>query len=120
MAELRSQEEKEAFVTSDRCSKQGDWGTIYKQDETVVARDIVGETILVPIRGKLADLQRIFALNEVGAYIWSKLDGESTLESICDDLQMEFDVSRELAERDMSEFIDELLEMDLIMGIKSK
>jgi hypothetical protein len=105
-------------VSSDGSPEQGYWEKIYKRDETVVTRDIVGDTILVPIRGKLADMQRIFALNEVGAYIWSKLDGESSLGKICDDLQLDFDVQREQAERDMSEFISEMVEADLIVGIK--
>jgi hypothetical protein len=93
------------------------WEKIYKRDETVVARDIVGETILVPIRGKLADMQRIFTLNDVGTFIWHNLDGERSLDEICDDLQAEFDVNREQAERDMSDFISELLEAELIVGM---
>ena len=40
--------------------------TIYQHSPDVVARQILGETLLVPIRGELADLQRIFALNPAG------------------------------------------------------
>ena len=96
---------------------QGYWEKKYRRDETVITRDIVGETILVPVRGKLADMQRIFTLNDVGAYIWANLDGERSLAQICDDLQMDFDVQREQAERDLSDFISELLEAELIVGM---
>jgi hypothetical protein len=74
--------------------------------------------ILVPIRGKLADMQRIFTLNDVGAYIWSSLDGERSLGEICEDLRLDFDVKKEQAQRDMSDFISELLEADLIVGVE--
>jgi hypothetical protein len=100
--------------------EQGYWEKVYKKDETVVTRDIVGETILVPIRGKLADMQRIFSLNDVGAYIWSSLDGERSLGEICEDLRLDFDVQSDQAQRDMSEFISQLLEADLIVGVESK
>jgi hypothetical protein len=98
--------------------EHGYWEKVYKRDETVVTRDIVGEMILVPIRGKLADMQRIFTLNDVGAYIWSSLDGERSLGEICEDLRLDFDVKKEQAQRDMSEFIGELLEADLIVGVE--
>ena len=94
------------------------WEKIIKKDETVITREIVGETILVPIRGKLADMQRIFTLNAVGAYIWSSLDGERSLGEICDDLRTEFDVQKEQAENDLCDFIYELQEADLIIGMK--
>jgi hypothetical protein len=88
----------------------------FKQEAHVVTREIVGETILVPIQGKLADMQRIFTLNDVGAYIWSNLDGSKDLEAICQGLAIEFDVRREQAECDLNEFISELVEAELIVG----
>lgn len=89
---------------------------VFKRDQDVVAREIVGETILVPIRGKLADLQRIFTLNEVGVHIWSNLDGNKDLRAICQGLETAFDVRREQAEADLAEFISELEEAELIVG----
>jgi hypothetical protein len=108
---------KEDLVSKSGSLDQGYWEKKYCRDETVVTRDIVGETILVPVRGKLADMQRIFTLNDVGAYIWANLDGEQSLAQICDGLQMDFDVQREQAERDLSDFISELLEAELIVGM---
>jgi hypothetical protein len=104
-------------VTTPGNTEHGYWGKKYKRDETVVTREIVGETILVPIRGKLADMQRIFTLNDVGAYIWAGLNGERALGEICEDLQSDFDVEREQAERDVSDFISELIEAELIFGM---
>ena len=104
-------------MTVSEIPDQGSWDEIYKQEENIVTREIVGETILVPIRGKLADMQRIFTLNEVGAYIWSSLDGERSLGDICEGLQSEFDVGSDQARSDVVDFISELLGADLIVGI---
>jgi hypothetical protein len=108
---------KGIIVTKSEIPDKGCWDEIYKQEEYIITREIVGETILVPIRGKLADMQRIFTLNEVGAYIWSSLDGEKSLGHICEGLQSEFDVGSDQAKRDMVDFVSELLEADLIVGI---
>jgi hypothetical protein len=53
----------------------------------------------------------------VGAYIWAGLNGERSLGEICEDLQSDFDVEREQAERDVSDFISELIEAELIFGM---
>ena len=104
------------MVTSTETQEDLFWNTCFKQEDHVVTREIVGETILVPIRGKLADMQRIFTLNDVGAYIWNQLDGRIGLENICRGIVTEFDVFREQAKNDLNEFISELLEAELIVG----
>jgi hypothetical protein len=103
-------------VTSSESQETSYWGTCFKQEAHVVTREIIGETILVPIQGKLADMQRIFTLNEVGAYIWSNLDGVKNMEEICQGLEETFVVEREQAEIDLNDFIYELLEAELIIG----
>ena len=87
---------------------------IFKKNDDVVSREIAGETILVPIRGKLADMQNIFSLNPVAKYIWEQLNGELTLEDIRNGIMNSFDVKDKNAEEDLHEFIDDLLKADLI------
>jgi hypothetical protein len=86
---------------------------ISRLDEQVVSRTIVGETIVVPIRGKLADLQRIFALDPVADFIWKKLDGTTTLREIRDEIVGAFEVDDKTAAADLLEFVDHLLEEGL-------
>lgn len=87
---------------------------IAKKDQELVSRYIAGETIIVPIRGKLADLQRIFVVDTVAAYIWQQLDGRKRLDEILEDILAEFDVERERARTDLEEFIAELAEAGLV------
>ena len=90
------------------------WDKIYRKKEEVVSREIADETILVPVRGKLADMQKIFSLNQTAEYIWNNLDGEKKLTDILDGVLTNFKVSRDEAEKDISEFINELINADLI------
>ena len=87
---------------------------IFKKDDCVRRREVAGETILVPIRGKLAEMQRIFALEPVAACIWRGLDGEKTLQQVLGTVLEEFDVGREAAGRDVQEFVAELVEAGLV------
>ena len=87
----------------------------YKRNGDVVARKIAGETILVPIKGTLADMQRIFSLNPVAELIWEELDGQKSLEEIQEEVVNRFKVSHEEAKRDTQEFIDELVQAELIV-----
>ena len=90
------------------------WQVIFRKREEIVCRDIAGETILVPIRGKLADMQQIFALNPVAEYIWRQMDGKRSVEDIRNCVMARFDVEQEQADSDIQEFIAELREAGLI------
>ena len=90
---------------------------VYKKKSDIVYRKVAGETILVPVSGRLADMQRIFALNPVGEFIWDKLDGSRSLQQISDDIQRFFDVTGEEANADLEGFIAELLKEGLIEGV---
>ena len=90
------------------------WSRIFKQAENIVTREIAGETILVPVRGRLADMQNIYTLNRVGNYIWEQLNGSKSLAEILDLVLNNFDVSREEAEQDILEFINHVAETGLV------
>lgn len=92
------------------------WGKVYKRKDEIISRTIAGEAILVPIRGSLADMQKIFSLNPVGEVIWQELSGEKNLQQISESIQSLFDVPKDQADADVQEFIAELLKEGLISG----
>jgi hypothetical protein len=94
------------------------WEKVFQKNEDIVSREIAGETMLIPIRGNLADMQRVFLLEEVAEYIWQHLNGERELGTICDGVLDNFEVEKGDAEADISEFINELVKADLIVEVK--
>lgn len=64
--------------------------------------------ILVPIRNNAGDLQCIYSLNEVGAFLWERIDGSQSLGTLAGAVHGEFDVSLDQAESDVSEFLDQM------------
>ena len=83
-------------------------GQIYRRNDSFVFRRIEGETILVPIRGNIGDLDCIYSLNPVGALVWAHLDGSRDLDAIKNRITAEYDIADDKAERDLLSFIDEM------------
>jgi len=80
----------------------------YARRDEVVTRAILGETLLVPISAQIADMRHIFALNDTGAWIWQRLDGETPLARIRDGLAETFEVSADTAWDDLRALLGEL------------
>ncbi|OGW55348.1 MAG: hypothetical protein A2Y81_00835 [Nitrospirae bacterium RBG_13_43_8] len=89
------------------------WNKVFKKNKDIVSRRIADELFLVPVRGNLADMQKIFTLNPVAEYIWQELDNNN-LGDICDGVISAFEVEKPRAESDIREFVTELLDADLI------
>lgn len=85
----------------------------YVRDESVVARLIGQEYLLVPTRGEVAEMDHIFVLNPVAARIWELLDGERTIAEVSASICDEFEVDPVSAQRDVVEFVDKLLNANI-------
>jgi Coenzyme PQQ synthesis protein D (PqqD) len=80
----------------------------------MVDRKIGDARVLVPLAGRGADLDSIFNLNRVAAFIWEHVDGTRTGHAIVDAVVARFDVEREQGEADTLELLDTLLELGAI------
>ncbi len=89
-------------------------GKVFKKKEDFISRTIAGDMILVPLRGTLTDMQKIFSLNPVAEFIWGKLDGQMSLADLREELLATFDVQEADAVSDIREFITQLLKEGLI------
>ena len=83
--------------------------TIYTPSEDVVAREIEGEIIIVPIASGIGDMEdELYTLNETGKAIWVKLDGVHSLRQIASELAEEYSASAADIERDVIGLVGEL------------
>lgn len=80
----------------------------------LIKREIAGDTILVPVGKAVYDSNGLFALNEVGAFLWERLPQAENAEQLCDAVLAEYEVSREEAERDIAAFLENLKKMEII------
>jgi hypothetical protein len=76
----------------------------YAKDADLVTRDVAGETIVVPIKNKVGDLNSIFTLNEIGTVIWGLIDGKRRVERDCQRFARLMKLNQRM-EKDTSNFL---------------
>lgn len=81
---------------------------VYARDPSIVARQIAGEMILVPIRQNVGDLESIYLLNDTALFTWQLLDGSHNLAYIRDRIVQEYTVDDLQAGQDLLELIADL------------
>ncbi len=86
-----------------------DMDAVYVPSEDIVAREIEGEIIIVPLTRGIGDAEDdLFSLNETGRAIWKLLDGKKTLAQIVDLLAEAYDASPARIEKDILGLVTEL------------
>ena len=92
--------------------------TIYAPSHDVVAREIEGELILVPVAAGIGDADdELYTLNETGKAIWSKLDGRRSLREIARELAGEFDADEAVIGGDVVGLIEELVNRRIVLPV---
>jgi hypothetical protein len=88
---------------------------VYMPSEDVVAREIDGELLLVPIASGIGDLEdELYTLNDSGKAIWYRLDGKSSLSEVVQSLSNEYDVSQDEIRTDVIGLVSELVKRRIL------
>lgn len=94
-----------------------DLSAVYFPSEGIVAREIEGEVILVPLTAGLADMEDdLYTLNETGRVIWKMLDGRNKAGDIVESLAKEYDAVAGEIEEDVIGLLSELLTRKIIVA----
>lgn len=93
--------------------------SVYAHGDSIVTRDLAGEKIIVPVRGKVGDLNNIYTLNAVANDIWNLLDGKRTVAQIVAQLEQEYEVDSATLSNDVTRTLDELSGEGLVKKVGS-
>lgn len=89
--------------------------TICAPSEDVVAREIEGDIVIVPLVAGIGDADdELFTLNETARAIWKQLDGERTLEDVANALAREFDAPLAELQADVLGFAGEMTQRRIL------
>ena len=80
----------------------------FERNPDYIYRKIVEEAVLVPLHQDVADMESIYSLNEVGAFIWESLEQPKTMADLLNTMEMEYDAPVEVLSSDLEHFLDEL------------
>lgn len=90
---------------------------VYRRSTAVVSRQISGETLVVPIRGKVGDLASIYSFNDAGSVLWAALEQPRSLEDLALVLYESFAVEWDDAQRDAETFVKEMHAAGLLSAV---
>ncbi|MBE6730169.1 MAG: PqqD family protein [Ruminococcaceae bacterium] len=80
----------------------------------LIKREIAGDTILVPVGSAVYDSNGLFVLNELASFIWDLLPEAESETDILNAVLNEYEVEKETAQKDISEFLAKLEKMEII------
>jgi len=90
----------------------------YVPSDNIVAREIEGELIIVPLVAGIGDMEdELYTLNETGKAIWEKLDGRNKLKHVVKKLSDEFAGSAGDIEADVLGLARELMRRKMITPV---
>jgi hypothetical protein len=91
--------------------------TVVVPNGEFVFRTIGDETILVPVKAGVGELDSLFTFNEVGTVIWKGVETRSSVREIVSVVQTEFEIDPESAQSDVLEFLESLIDRGLIQPV---
>ena len=87
---------------------------VFVRSQSVVSRLVAGETLIVPIRGRVGDLASIYSFNGTGSLIWQMLDSPRAIGEVVDAVAQQFEVEPARAEQDVKGFVREMIAVCLV------
>lgn len=85
-----------------------------KLKKEFMLREIVGETILIPVGESNNHFNGIITINEIGRFIWQNYESSKDEEDLLSKILDEYEVEKEVAKSDLDEFLGKLRETDII------
>ncbi|MBN2107596.1 MAG: PqqD family protein [Deltaproteobacteria bacterium] len=93
---------------------------VYAPAGDIVAREIEGELIIIPLTQEPGDEQdALYTLNDTGRDVWKRLDGAATLQAVAHALAADYDAPFDAIARDILGLAEELLARRLLVAVSS-
>lgn len=86
----------------------------FAKNPGVVTRQVVGETILIPLTKKMGEQACLYTLDETAAFLWERLDGQASGRDLALALKTAYEIDLERAEADVCLFLEELRSVNAI------
>ena len=79
-----------------------------------ILREVAGTFVVISAGNDDLDFKGVITVNEVGALIWRGVEQGMSKEEIVDKILSEYDVQREVATVDCDEFLQQLIDKNII------
>lgn len=80
----------------------------------LIKREIAGECFLIPVGRTVYDTNGLFALTEVGAFLWDRLPDARDARELLDAVLAEYEVDAATAAADIADFLEKLRKLEIL------
>jgi len=91
---------------------------LFKKKNGFVEKAVGNEIVIVPLVGKVAQMEKVFSLNEIGAFIYNCLNTKKTTDELLSLILNEFEIDRETALNDLELFISKAVKIGIVEELK--
>ena len=85
-----------------------------KKKKEFIVREIVGETILVPVGETVNTFNGLITMNGIGRFIWDSIEKVDSKEELVDLILANYDIDYDTAKEDSDKFLEKLVNADFI------
>ncbi len=85
-----------------------------RRKDGFMLREVLDQTIIVPTGRLVFDYNCLITLNQTGRWLWDHLDQFDSAEALSDEMAIQFNVDRAVAQKDAEEFLFELLRLGIV------
>lgn len=80
----------------------------------LIKREIAGECFLIPVGRTVYDANGLYALTEVGAFLWDLLPQARDEQELLEAVLEHYEVDRQRAEADIAAFLEKLRGLEIL------
>ena len=80
----------------------------------LIKREIAGECFLIPVGRTVYDTNGLFALTEVGAFLWDRLPEARDAQELLHAVLEEYEVDADTAAADIAAFLEKLHKLEIL------
>jgi hypothetical protein len=91
---------------------------LFTRARSVVSRAVGGGILVVPVRAVVGSPASIYSLKGAGSFIWQLLDVPRAVPELVAAVEREFGVRREQAQKDVTQFLEDMLSVGLVQTCK--
>ena len=85
-----------------------------KVNSDFILREIAGEHIIIPTGKTVLDFNGLITVNDVGVFLWKKLQNEISMDELVNAVLKEYDVPEKVAREDLKDFVDRLIKANIL------
>ena len=87
----------------------------FSKSEKILSKKIEDEVVLLPIKDKMEEVNKVYVLRGVAVDIWKLINGKRTGQQILKKILKEYQVEPEQASSDLQETLSSLVERNCII-----